>query len=382
MNTKEKYAAAKARAKELIDLAKTEERELTEAEYTEVEAKLAEAAECKALIERARKSDELLASLVDVDDADVTAPVPAAAAAKGRQTPGEIFIKSEPWQALLKAHPNGFQEKTPIPMAPVAIGGLKTLVTDPGLTSPRVVVDNAPVIIQNVLQAFTVVPDAGEAIKHMTATFTNNAAVVAEGAAKPESALAWTPETLNPVTYAHHIPVTVQALRRNSQLESLINTFMVDGVVRKVAAGAVAALAAHAGLTAQAFSTDLRTTIRRAITKASQFGTPSGILLNAFDAENVDLEAIVSAALGPGQYYAPAEQVWRLPIFTSFDVAAGFAYVGDLKNVMVYLDGPVQLATGWINTQFTENELTIRAEQDAVTGVFMAPAIVKADLTV
>lgn len=378
----ERYDTAKAKAQAIIDRAKSEDRDMNDAEQAEFDTAIADAKSAKAQHDRNIKSDQDLADLGDPITPAVKAAGGSPAGKSAGLTPGEIFVKSEPWTALDKT---GFSDDTPIVMPNVGVGELKamvkTLVTDPALYPTRIEVGKAPVIISNVLQAFTIVPDSGEVIKHMTASFTNNAAVVAEGAAKPESALTWTPETLNPATIAHHIPVTVQALRRNSQLETIINTFMVDGVVRKVAASAVATLAASAAVTLQAFATDLRTTIRKAITKAGQYGTPTGILLNAFDAETVDLEAIVSAALGPGQYYAPAESVWRLPIFTTYDLPAGFAYVGDLKQVMVYTDGPVQLATGWIGNQFIENKLTIRAEQDAVTGIMLAPSIVKADLT-
>lgn len=375
----ERYETAKAKAQAIVDNAKAEDRDMNEAEQAEFDAAVAEAKSARAQHERNVKSD---ADLADLGDPEPAASIAGTVTVK---TPGEQFTASPTWQAMLKAHPEGFAEGQPIIMPKVAVGELKalvkTLVTDPGLNPVRVEVGKAPVVISNILAAFTVVPDAGEVIKHMTASFTNNAAVVAEGAAKPESALTWTPETLNPATIAHHIPVTVQALRRNKQLEAIINEFMVDGVIRKVAASAVAALAASAAVTLQAYATDLRTTIRKAITKAGQYGTPSGILLNAFDAEGIDLEAIVSAALGPGQYYAPAESVWRLPIFTSYDLPQGYAYVGDLKQVMVYTDGPVQLATGWVGNQFIENKLTIRAEQDAVTGIMNGPALVKADLT-
>lgn len=374
----ERYETAKAKAQALVDGAKAEDRDLNDAEQAEFDIAVAEAKSAKAQHERNVKSD---ADLADLGEAPT--PPPAAPAAKkgAAGSPGEIFVKSDAWKAVLQANPGGFAEKTPIVMPKVAVAELKALVTDPSLGAVRVELGSAPVVLSNILSAFTVVPDSGEVVKHMTASFTNAAAVVAEGDAKPESSLTWTPETLNPATIAHHIPVTVQALRRNSQLEAIINTFMVDGVIRKVAASAVTALAASAAVGLQAFSVDLRTTIRKAITKAGQYGNPTGILLNAFDAEGVDLEAIVSAALGPGQYYAPAESVWRLPIFTSYELPAGFAYVGDLKQVMVYTDGPVQLATGWVGDQFIENKLTIRAEQDAVTGVMNAPAIIKADLT-
>lgn len=41
----------------------------------------------------------------------------------------------------------------------------------------------------------------------------------------------------------------------------------------------------------------------------------------------------------------------------------------------------MNLSTGWVNTQFIENEQTILCETEGVTSVQGAPAIIKADLT-
>jgi hypothetical protein len=223
-------------------------------------------------------------------------------------------------------------------------------------------------------------------VKVFRAAFTNAAAVVAEGAAKPEATLTWTPETLNLATIAHHIPVTNQALSHNALMRSYIDTFMVNGVRASVAAQVAAMLAAATGLQTQAFSTDLRTTIRRAVTKAIQGGravgaTPTGIAMSLTDAETLDLESISSVNLMPGEGFAQMQSVWRLPVVPVTELPAGFAYVGDLRQIHLYTRGGVNVTTGWVNTQFTENEQTILAETEAISTVLVGPAIVKADLT-
>lgn len=372
-----------------------ESRGLTDDEQAAFDGHIETGLKAKSDEERELKSRNDLALLGDPELADDEPVVKSADTFTGngiiqvreapRETAGDMFLKSAGFTNLIKAHPGGLPSGQSIQMAPASIGELKALVTDPQLSPVTVVNSSVLQVREDMLNAFTIMPDAGTGIKHNTATFTNNAAVVAETTGpgtgvKPESALAWTNYTINPETIAHHIPVTTQALQRNAQLRALIDEFMIDGVVRLVAAEAIAALAAKAGLQAQAYDTDMRTTIRKAVTKASKYGTPNGLVISANDAETLDLEAMSAALVVPGQPYTQTQTIWRLPIFSSHNLPDGVGYVGNLKQVQVYTDGPVRLLTGWVNDQFIRNSLTILAEQDAVTDVMVAPSIVKVDL--
>ena len=215
---------------------------------------------------------------------------------------------------------------------------MAALLTDPALSVPLHVLDvPAGVAVLDLLSAITIIPGAPQTVKHFTASFTNAAAVVAEGALKPESTLTWTPVTLNLETIAHHIPVTNQALSHNSMLRAIIDNFMIAGVRAKVQTEVATDLAAWAGLGTQAFVTDLRTTLRKAITKAQKAAVivgagPTSILISADDAETLDLEQLVNLVLAPGQSPQQANGIWRTPLVVSAALPVGFAYVGDRRR--------------------------------------------------
>jgi HK97 family phage major capsid protein len=64
-------------------------------------------------------------------------------------------------------------------------------------------------------------------------TRTNNAAMVAEGATKPESALGWTMETVTPRVIAHWVPASRQILEDAPQLRDTIDTELLYGLALK-----------------------------------------------------------------------------------------------------------------------------------------------------
>lgn len=387
----EKYTAAKAAAQAIYDAAKAEDRDMTDAEQATFDGHVTEATAAKAAMAKAEKSAKALADLGDDPEAPEVPEVKSTGITriKDREsgaTAGEVFVKSAQLEALRKQYPSGIPKDAKVQMSPVNVGGVKALLTDPHLSPAAHVVAPAQLAVLDLTQAITVVDDSPEVVKVFRAAFTSVAAVVAEGAAKPEATLTWTPETLNLATIAHHIPVSNQTLSHNSMMRSIIDTFLANGVRAKVEAEVAAMLAAAASLQTQAFATDLRTTIRKAVTKAINGGStigavPTGILVSATDAETIDLESIANIILQPGQGFAQMASLWRLPLVVSTAIPAGFAYVGDLRQIHLYARGGVQISTGWVNTQFTENEQTILAETEAISTVLVGPAIVKADLT-
>lgn len=387
---KKAYDDAKASATEIRDKAKAEDREFTADEQKAFDEFIAAAAEAKAAHEKAIKSAADLANLGDLptpeQKAAPLADVAPAGNIKVRETPGEAFVKSAAYAQLLKDNPHGIPTGARVTMSPVKVGGLKTLLVDPHMNAPLYVTAPVAGTVTDLMNAITVVDDAPEVIRVLRGAFTNAAAEVAEGDAKPESALAWTPTTYTLATIATHIPVTTQALGHNAMMRSIIDALLVNGVKAKVEAQIATMLAAATGMQTQAFATDMRTTIRKAITKAINGGaqvgaTPTGILIGTTDAETIDLESIANIVLQPGEGFAQMSQIWRLPIITATAIPSGFAYVGDLKQIVAYAGvGGVQVSTGWVNTQFTENELTILAETESVATTLVPAALVKADI--
>lgn len=386
----EKYNAAKAAAQTLIDTAKADgERGFTDDEQAAFDAHIVEAKALKAQMAGITKSAKEFADLGDAPEApavEAKTETGVVTRQKERLAPGEAFVKSAEFAALLKQYPNGIPKDARVSMPSVNVGGVKALLTDPHLSPAAHVVAPLGMSILGLSQAITVVDDSPEVVKVFRAAFTSAAAVVAEGAAKPEATLTWTPETLNLATIAHHIPVTNQTLSHNAMMRSIIDTFLANGVRSKVETEVAVMLAAAASLQTQAYATDLRTTIRKAVTKALTGGAsigavPTGILVSTADAETIDLESIASITLQPGEGFAQMASLWRLPLVVSTQIPAGFAYVGDLRQIHLYTRGGVNITTGWVNTQFTENEQTVLAETEAISTVLVGPAIVKADLT-
>lgn len=383
----DRYKAAKQAATELHNKAKAEDRALTDSERAEFDALVAEATDLKAKHERVAADQVALADLNDLADL-AEAGQTAAPQAADRRSWSDKFIQSSEYKAMLASYGTNIPQGTRVQMGTVNVGDIRAaLVADPGFTQPSVEVVRTNPFTSALLDAISIVPNSPQVIRTFTATFTNAAADVAEGAAKPESALVWTPVDVTLGTVAHWIPVTNQALSHESLVRDEIDTNLVSGVRSKLASKVATTLAAAAGLQVQAFDTNLTRTIRRAITKAQiaaeTLGTgPIGILLSALDAETLDLEQIANAAYAPGQAPDQVQGIWRTGITVASGLPAGYAYVGDLKQIKLYTAGGVNVTTGWQGTQFIENKLTILAETEAQAAVRLAGALVKTDLTV
>lgn len=379
----ERLATIRSEAQAIITQAETDGRPLTTEEQERFDALVSDGGTVRDAIDGHTTATAALATLA--------AAMPASGVSRNPQRNprdfGQAFVDSPVVADLRRQYPDGIPNGTRVQTGSSRVGEVRNaLLTDPGLSTPLHVVDApANVASFNLLDQITIIDGAPAAIKTFTAAFTNAAAVVAEGVSKPESTLAWTPVTLNQATIAHHIPVTNQALSHNDMLRQIINTFMVNGVRAKVQATVAAAVAAAAGVTLQAFATDIRTTLRKAITKAQTNGEqlgagPTSILISAIDAESLDLEQLASIVVSPGEAPQQASGIWRAPLVVSAALPSGFAYVGDLRQIVFYTSGGVNLSTGWVNDQYIKNEQTILAETEGITAVLAAPALVKADI--
>ena len=375
----ERYTAAKQAATEIHNKAKAADRPMSDDERVQFDAYVQEAEGFKAQHERALSDHEALRALNDLAEL----PPTGAAEAKAYASLGEAFVNSDGYKDLMAQYGGKFPAGQRVQMSAVQLDIRNALVTDPGLTQPATRVTPAELAVVDLFQAITVIPDSPQAVKTFTSTWTDAAAVVAEGAIKPEASLAWSDVSFSLKTIAQWIPVTNQALAHNPTLRSRIDTYMVNGIQAKMQSDVAATLAASAGVQVQAFDTDLRTTIRKALTKAqkkaAQIGAgPASILMSAEDAETLDLEAMASAFAAPGQGPQQVQSAWRTPIVISGAIPAGFVYVGDLKQIELYTLGGINVTTGWVNDQFIRNSLTLLAETEARSNVFMAPALVKA----
>ena len=256
-------------------------------------------------------------------------------------------------------------------------GGVKTLLASPAVGTTAAVSGYA-MHPHALLDAVTIGQTGKDSLVRHVATRTSNAAVVAEGVLKPEDALTFVSVTLTPQKIAAWIPVTDEALADHEGMETLINNELVDDVLTAIEARIAAVLAAATGVQAQAFDTNMLTSIRKGITLAEAVAAPTGVFIGTADAQTLDL-LTSTGDYGPQPFGSQPTSVWGLPLIRAGSFPSGFAYVGRTSSLQWLERTPMQIKTGWTGTQFTENEVTILAEQRGVTHVAKPISWVKVD---
>jgi Phage capsid family len=200
------------------------------------------------------------------------------------------------------------------------------------------------------------------------------AGTVAEGAEKPEA-------TYSPVlregtldTYAHHIPLTRQALQDIPRVQAVVQNALLRGVWLKAEAAAAAALVAATFPTATHDS--LLEAIRVGLAQNQSDGwATDAVVLNPFDYAEIDIDLLTKTLNG-----ARAESpVWGLRVIPAAAVAPGTAYVGDLKSGMTLFDRNVTsiYMTDSHASEFTSNIIRLLGEGRMKTVVDRPEAIVE-----
>lgn len=226
--------------------------------------------------------------------------------------------------------------------------------------------------------------------------FTNNAAAVAEGTAKPQSELQFEDATASVRTIAHWMRASVQVLADAPALQSIIDQRLRYGLsyveeqqllngsgVGQNLLGLVTAATAYAaagGLVAASQVDTIRLMILQA---ALAEYPPNGIVLNP-----IDWAAIEMAKDGQGRYLIGNPQgtvsptLWGLPVVATQAMGVDKALVGAFNLAAQIFDR--QDATVEVSTEdgdnFTKNKVTIRAEERLALAIYRPQAIVYGDL--
>jgi HK97 family phage major capsid protein len=227
---------------------------------------------------------------------------------------------------------------------------------------------------------------------------TGGTVTAAVGGLKPESGMVFQRVTTNVKTVAHWIPATKRALSDAGQMQTLIDGFLRFGLEEELedqmvlgdgAGENFTGLVNLAGVTAQAWDTNLLVTTRRAKTKVRLIGraTAQAYLLNPSDWEDLQLiRADVGGTEGPFLFGGPAAtevpSLWNLPVIECESVPVGVGYVGDFRKMILWdrEQATVQM-TDSHNDFFTRNLVAILAEARAAFGCIKPSAIVEMDLT-
>lgn len=164
------------------------------------------------------------------------------------------------------------------------------------------------------------------------------AAVVAEGAAKPEAAITLTPKTSSLDTLAHWVQITRQALDDATYIRSLLEGKLRRGLMAKAEADmatAIDAAATQTATTSIAGGGTMLKSIRVGIGKVEASGyRPNAVLLNPTDYATLDIDVMGTTDTGPVR---PAT-FWGIIPIASNSVPAGKSYVGDYSTGVTFFD--------------------------------------------
>ncbi|WP_323034112.1 phage major capsid protein [Pararhodobacter sp.] len=225
--------------------------------------------------------------------------------------------------------------------------------------------------------------------------FTNNAAVVAEGAKKPQSDIELEDIQTSTKTIAHYVKVSKQALSDVSQLRSHIDGRLLFGLQSKEDQQLLAGDGVGGnmlGLIPQstAFAAPIEIegatrldALRLAMLQAALSEYPaSGHILNP-----IDLTAIEMLKDTLGRYIIGNPQggmsptLWGLPVAETTSMAAGKFMTGSFDlAAQIFDQWQSVIEVGFENDDFTRNKLTIRAEERLALAVYRPEALIYGDL--
>jgi HK97 family phage major capsid protein len=219
-------------------------------------------------------------------------------------------------------------------------------------------------------------------------TFTNNAAMVAEATAttgttgtKPESALAYSAQTVAVRTLAHWLPVTNRMLSDAPAIAAIINGRLIIGLNLKLEDQVIGGngqdenftgLLNVGGINIQGRGADneldaifkARTQVR-----VNGKGRPSAVVLHPNDWQQIRLarENVSTATLGTYLMGPPSQvgavTVWGIPVVESEAITENTGLIGDFSQGSMLFDREqAAIRVGTIDDQFVRNMQTILAE--------------------
>ena len=379
-----------------METAEKEDRAITADEKAAIDTITADARKIQAQILRAEGQQSLSAQIEALTGgrgpAGPAGGDPALAFARVRKTLGQQFVESDAMEFFRKGgHRTSAAWRSPS----VELFGT-TLTEDAASGGKLVIPDYQAGILQTQTKRLVVADlfspgttDSNVVTYMKETTFTNAANSVAEGAAKPESALVFD-QVSDPVRkIAHWLPVSEEMLEDVAQIRAYIDARLRLGVEIEeedqllngtTTPPDIVGILNRSGLAASiakgvAPDTNAEALFRQtmAIFQSSLF-MPDGYVLNPANWTPIQLmKDSTGAYIGGGPFAAPpTPTLWGLPVAVTPSIVAGTGLVGAFKmGGQVFRKGGIRVeASNSHQDFFIKNLVAIRAEERLALAVY------------
>lgn len=293
---------------------------------------------------------------------------------EGTKSWGQQFVERAEFKHAISAGGQNLALRVPIQVKSTTISDSTTVFP---LNKPGVIAGGfVPLTVRAVLRSIPVSTNAVNALKENT--WTNSAAEVSEGAAKNESDITFTNYDVNIRTVAHWLKVSNALLADAPAIAAYIDTRLRDGLAQRVerqlilgngTSPNISGLTDSGNYTAYTPTSDdnLADAINRIkYTMWAAGYMPEIVIVNPADWGA--LERIRESSNGGTYLYgAPGSNAnanpFGLRVVLSAHLNAGKVIVLDSTAAMIYDRQSVTVEMGYVNTDFTSNLVTIRAEE-------------------
>jgi HK97 family phage major capsid protein len=302
---------------------------------------------------------------------------------------GQEFVKSDAYKALLA----GQVQRARLEVKAAVVSNDTTVFPTqrPGVIRG----DFAPLTIRELFPAIPVTSNMVNSLRE--ASWTNSAAEVSQGAAKPDSDIAFEQYNVPITTVAHWIKVSNQLLADAPAIVSYIDTRARDGLAQRIDAQLLngngtspnlSGLTDSGNFTAYTATSDdlLVDAINRAKYTLWALGNmPDTVIVNPADWGAME-RTREGAGTGMYLYGTPGTMAgvnpFGLRVVISNNMTAGKFLVGAIANsTALYVRQGATVEMGYVNDDFTKNLVTIRVEERLGLGVERPSAILYGDFT-
>lgn len=252
-----------------------------------------------------------------------------------------------------------------------------------------------PLTIRDVIPTIPVTGNMVNSLRE--ATWTNDAAGVSQGAAKPESDITFAPYNVAIETLAHWIKISKQLLGDAPSIVAYIEGRLRDGLAQEVDSQLLLGNGTTPNLSGltdagnfTAFTAAPGATLVESINKAKYQlwavgNAPDTVIVNPADWGAMEI-AREGAGTGAYLYGAPGTPAGMNPfgvnVVLSNHIPAGFFLIGSLRTAaVIYQREGAVIEMGFVNDDFTRNLITIRAEERLGLGVDRPSAILYGDFS-